>query len=95
MKQSISRTIAFTTISFTLVEVKEGQPTLSEQMILKVAGKLNDKEATKVLQEKLEGKQFVILSLETDSKTLEMSLDYFLENAVEVAPKSNTEKDDK
>lgn len=98
MKQSISRTIAFTTINFTLVEVKEGQPSLSEQMILKVAGKLNEKDATKVLQEKLPEKQFVILSLDTDSKTLEMSLDFFLENAVEVEaeqPKSKTEKDDK
>ena len=89
MKQTISRTISFTIINFVTVEGETGKPVLSEEKVLKVAGKMDNKQATKELESRLDGTPFLVLSLETDSQLFEMSLDFFVENATQI----ETEKD--
>lgn len=85
MKQTISRTITFTTVNYSTVEVKDGQPEFIEQTPIKVAGKMTEEKAVKYL-EKEYGKdiKFIVTSLETDSGKYEMTLNTFIENAEKI-----------
>lgn len=84
MKQTITRTITSTEITYAIIEVVDGEPTVTKADPIKANGNLNMKQALKVLENELdldENVTYKITNLKYNTNAYEMSVNDFIENS--------------